>query len=205
MAGTKQGLKQDEDYSDDPGFAARGNILEDNWTVPLISAWAQSMGAELIMAGQANQTTLIMKKLRLSVTPDGVIKNFPKKYKLGKTVLVEFKSIDPRFNAANLPKPEHISQVQQGMGILRKSKEFADVTHALIFYVNASIVTVTDPFVVEFDPETFASYSARAKKALTTPFEKLPLEGKLKFGGKPCRYCPFKSRCGVQSQKQKAN
>ena len=47
---------------------------------------------------------------------------------------------------------------------------------------------------IQFNEDYFKRQLARAKKAVTTPWSKLPAEGKV-AGGSACRYCEFQRKC----------
>ncbi len=196
----KQGVKPDADHVDDPGFAMRGNILEDSWLVPSLERVAETAGAELHWAGQANQTSFTWEKKYASCTPDGLLTGVPKDFLAGlgvkkctKDVLVELKSIDPRIAPDTLPKEGHGEQAHYGMGIVRAATEYKP-DFALLLYVNCSKVTDMWPLAIQFNDEYFKRQLARAKRAVTTPWKTLPAEGKI-GGGKQCRYCEFQRSC----------
>lgn len=196
----KQGVKPDPDHVDDPGFAMRGNIIEDNWALPVLQHVASDAKAELLWAGQADQETFIWDKKYASCTPDGLLSGVPKTFLSGlgvkrssKDVLCEIKSIDPRISPDNLPKGGHAEQAHYGMGIVRAMGEHRP-DYALLLYFNCSKLTDMWPFVVAFNEDYFRLQLRRAKKAITTPWQKLPAEGKL-MSGKPCQYCAFQRTC----------
>ncbi len=196
----KQGVKPDKDHVDDPGFAQRGNILEDQWAVPVLQDVADAAKAELLWAGQSNQTSFEWKKRYASCTPDGLLVGAPKDFLAGlgvkKTsphVLCEIKSIDPRIAPDKLPKGGHAEQAHYGMGIVRAATEYQP-EYALLLYVNCSKLTDMWPMAIEFNQPYFDRQLVRAKKAVTTDWKKLPAEGKI-GGGSQCSMCEFQRSC----------
>lgn len=200
VAAKKQGVKADDEYVDDPGFAVRGNLIEDQWAVPVLRKAIESVGGELLWAGQENQTTVEWKKKHASCTPDGIFIKVPRDWlaglgirKTSATVLSEIKSIDPRISPDKLPKAGHAEQAHYGMGLVRAATEYQpDV--ALLTYWNCSKLTDKFALAIPFSADYFTKQLARAKRCITTPWKKLPAEGKLR-GGKECGMCEFQLPC----------
>lgn len=196
----KKGLPVDPDYKDDPGFAERGNILENYLSAPMMRDAIEGIGGKLLWAGQKDQTTFLVEKWYMSATPDGlavgVKKNALAKYGVkncGNCFLIEFKSVDSRISLKNLPKDGHPEQVNYGLGLVRADGEYSP-EYGLLLYTNCSSLSV-HPFIIKYDDELFKRQRAKAKKIMSAkrPEDLLP-EGKMK-GGKACVYCEFKKRC----------
>lgn len=197
----KQGVKPDADYVDDPGFAVRGNLIEDHWAVPVLTKAVEASGGQMLWAGQANQTTVEWKKRYASCTPDGLFVDVPPDWlaglgvkKCGSSVLSEIKSIDPRIAPDRLPKEGHAEQAHYGMGLVRAATDYKP-EYALLTYWNCSKLTDHWPLVVKYNDEYFQRQLARAKKAITTPWQKLIPEGRALKAGKPCSMCEYAIQC----------
>lgn len=200
VAMKKQGVKPDTDHVDDPGFATRGNLIEDGWAAPVLARAAEAAGAKLLWSGQENQTSIVWEKKYASCTPDGLFVGVPRDWlaglgvkKCSPHVLAEIKSIDPRVSPDRLPKDGHPEQAHFGMGLVRAATEYKP-EFALLYYVNCSKLTDQYPLVIAFNESYFARQLARAKKAVTTPWKTLVAEGKI-GGGKQCKYCEFQRTC----------
>lgn len=200
VAYRKKGVPVDPDYKDDPGYAERGNILENHLSAPMMRAAIEGIGGKLLWAGQKDQTTFVADDWFMSATPDGlaigVKKNALKKYGVkdcGDCFLVEFKSIDSRISLQKLPKDGHPEQVNYGLGLVRADGEY-NPEYGLLLYTNCSSLSV-HPFIIKFDPELFKRQRLKAKRIMTAnrPEDLLP-EGKM-AGGNACKYCEFKARC----------
>ena len=214
----KSSTPVDVGYVDSNGFAARGNLMETGYIVPLLTTAVEACGGELLWAGQANQMGLINEKKGVSATPDGLAVRMPKdalaRYGVkdilnggsanSGSVLVEMKSIDSRVNVSNLPKDTHVDQVNLAMGLVRDTTFEDDMVHtpnyALIVYVDASNYALSHVFVVKFDEEGYKGQLERAKNIMDaakkglSAVETLRPEAKI-AGGKDCKYCAFSKRC----------
>lgn len=214
----KSGTPVDNDYVETQGFAARGNVMEDNALVPVVRRAVEAVGGKLLWAGQAEQMRLVNEVKQVSTTPDGLAINMPRDclakygvaditngdgYKFGE-VYVELKSIDPRVSEAKLPKDAHVDQVNLGMGLVRDT-DFGDgvvyqPNYAIIVYMNASDYSIITVSVVAFDPEGYRGQLLRAKNLMTAAasgpaaVEALRPEAAI-AGGKDCAYCAFSKRC----------
>ena len=214
----KSSTPADAGYVEGGGFAARGNVMEDGALVPVVRYAVEEMGGTLLWAGQADQMRLVNEKRKVSSTPDGLAINMPKdalaKYGVkditngnGRNsgeVYVEFKSIDPRFSTAKLPKDAHVDQVNLGMGLIRDSV-FEDglvyePNYAVIIYMDASDYSNITVCVAAFDAEGYKGQLMRAKHIMDAvaqgpqAVETLRPEGKI-AGGNDCKYCAFSKRC----------
>src|SRR5262245_2051864 len=98
----------------------------------------------LLLAGDDQQT---FRSGESSATPDALVIDLrPDEIaalglpKNSNTIVVEFKSIDPRVYIDE-PKPEHVFQVQAQIGLLREWTNHRP-EHALLVYINASDLSV---------------------------------------------------------------
>lgn len=165
------------------GYARRGKNAERYMVEAL-----QAANVPLCGAGDDQET---VSNGVLSATPDGYIWNED-----GETITcVEFKSIDPRTNRANLPKYEHVVQLQLGMALLAEVKGLRP-THGVIVYIDASNYDDIVEHRVMYDPAFLDEMTPRAQRLLRTrEVARLPREGAQK-GGKECStMCPFKTVC----------
>lgn len=166
------------------GYAERGNTIE-AWAVNLIRLALADDCWTLLLAGESQRSFYHEFQ---SGTPDGllVMDNEPV------AVAVEFKSIDPRTNYSNLPKPMAVDQVQQNMDLLTRLTPYT-VTNALLIYIDASNYQRHKEFVIDADPARQAYLAKRAEIIMTTDAASLPAEGMMEKGG--CDNCPFTSEC----------
>lgn len=193
----KSSTPVDEGYDDSTGAAARGDIMEDGWSAPLLRMAVEAIGGTLLWAGQQNQMSLVNEKAFVSATPDGLAVNMPKdclkkygiddimkgidaKLKSSGAVLdcivIEFKSYDPRSNVSKFPKPQHVDQVNLQMGLIR-STDFVDEktgelvryapTYGIIVYTDASDYTKMHVAVVQYDHKGYLGQLTRAKHIMT--------------------------------------
>lgn len=204
VAYKKGGVGQDDGYVENPGYAHRGNVMEDHWFVPLARHWFKSMGSKLHHAGQQDQMSIVAEDVFASATPDGIASNVPddalrfikgsETFK-GGDLLNEFKSIDPNVNVARLPRPWHAGQVNYGLGLVRAATKFKP-THGLLWYGNCSDYSKIKHFVIPFHKGKFREQLKRAAfiMAARKKPDQLAPEGKIN-GGKECETCPFSKRC----------
>lgn len=183
----KRGTIRDVSYIDGFGYRLRGDIIENSYFVPAVRS-SLPEGWRAIWTGD-EQTTL--SDGWLSATPDGLFINDA----LGKCIVVEDKSIDPRADLRK-PKPEHAFQAQVQMGLIRKLTNYQP-DEAIIAYIDASDYGKITEFVVPFDPKIFAAAEKRAEKIMTaTSALDLPPEGKT-AGGRECSLCAWASNCAA--------
>jgi hypothetical protein len=194
--------------SDNPGYAERGNVMEDNFTAPFMARLVEIFGGKLLYAGQADQQQVVSEALRMSATPDGIAVNMPPHFLeavtdkrhtgvSNRTVVIEMKSIDPRVSEAKLPKPEHVLQAQQQLGLIRLV-DLGDTapTQALLVYVNASDYTDVSGYVVEFDPKVFDEQKSKVASVYNESLlvNTLPITDEC---ATECRRCEFTRVCAV--------
>lgn len=197
--GEELDYKPDEDFKQSWGALKRGDLIEDNWVVPVMEDQIskQVPGAVLLMAGANDQKTFV--KGRNSATPDGLITNLPSDalahYGIedmgSDCLLTEIKSVDPRVSLTE-EKSIHEGQVQIQMGLIREMTEYKP-NYAVIIYVDASFFDNMKVFVVEFNESTFRAATVRAKQLFQAedPIDLLP-EGKIEG---TCQYCRWKTMC----------
>lgn len=202
VAARKAGWTPDPGYEDSSGFATRGDVMEDAWTSPMAEYHVTKLGGRMLYHGQANQITLKGKGVPLSATPDGLAEGLPRNVLAPYGVsdiesdeaVFEFKSLDPRFDAGKLPKPEHVPQTITQLGMIRRATKHKPLWGAVI-YVNASDYFDVNVFPVKYSEEAFAGCAQRATKMLKAKDpNQLPPEGKI-TGGAECRTCEFAQRC----------
>ena len=153
-----------------------------------------------LFVGDADEALSIQDdELKISATPDDIIC-----YDTEWTGL-EIKTIDPRTNRANLPKAEHVAQLQIGMALadkhIQRDKGIA-FSKGLLVYMDASNYDDIIQFDVPADPYILDRMAKRASKVLRTRnVASLDREGK-RNGGKECQsMCPFKKVCGVNEER----
>jgi CRISPR/Cas system-associated exonuclease Cas4 (RecB family) len=192
----------DEGYKPPFGAAARGDILEENWTVPIVRSALEKLGGQLVWAGAGEQVTIEVPEWRMSATPDGLAVNLPvdalTKYGvtdlMGDCLVVEMKSFDPRMNEDSLPKMVHVDQINAQMGLIRKQGQYAPAW-GIIVYVNASFPDEMKVYPVAYNRLAFDSQVKRSIAIMSVnDGEALRPEG-LVAGGKECAQCPFQKRC----------
>ena len=175
---------------EDWGFARRGNHGE-KYVVEMLRA----SGVELMLAGD-DQESVADDELRISATPDGVLFNAS-----GAHVALEIKTIDPRTNRANLPRREHLAQIQIAMELLIKVAKL-DISHGLIVYMDASNYNQLDVYAIGRNPGLMDDMALRANQVLKTRnVERLDREGRSTGA---CKTCPYAERCGVDLSETKA-
>ncbi len=229
IAARKQRIEPDKEYvekeADNNGFATRGNVMEDNWQVPVMQEWARLNGGELLYASQEEQISLGPFK-RATATPDGIFiglkkdalhefrmaSNPKQKCKLllkkGDVVQLELKSIDPRVDKGSLPQQKHVDQLNQATGLTRRSifevvdpetGEVEETTYkpkyGILWYADASNYRDSIGFVVIYNDKGFKSQLKRIDYMMDTPWEKVLPEGSMVKNKKPCTTCEFAMQC----------
>ena len=119
----------------------------------------------------------------------------------GAHIALEIKTIDPRTNRANLPRREHLVQIQIGMELLRKHRGL-DIESGLIVYMDASNFNQLDVYLVARNPFIMIAMKLRAGQVLRTRnVDKLDREGRTTG---ECKTCPYAERCGVDLTETRA-
>jgi len=163
------------------GYARRGSHAE----TYVVESLRATNSVDLQRAGEY-QVSVQDEARRLSATPDGFIK-----FDDGSVLGLEVKSIDPRTNRSNLPKAEHVLQLQLAMGIANPT-----VKVGLLVYIDASNFDDIIQFEIPADPAALDRAAAKAKKVFNTKaVDSLDREGRRSKDG--CQYCPFTATCGV--------
>lgn len=182
---SKHDAPRDEEFEDDWGATARGQIMEDHFWLPALRANLPE-GVQLLFAGEDQRT---LSAGYLSETTDGLLV-WPNGY----CINLDSKSIDPRIRLDSA-KPQHRFQVHQQMGLIRELTEFRPET-SIISYINTSFWSEISEFVIEYDPRVYSVAKARAEKIMTASDAlELPPEGKMAGGRDECPYCPWQSHC----------
>jgi hypothetical protein len=138
-----------------------------------------------------------------SGTPDGVA------YDCDGNFGMEFKSIDPRFRIANLPKPPHVSQVLQNVDLLQRCTGLA-FEGAMLSYTDASDFSKVTEFWVDTTDSSAMEETIKLRvraewiMSAASPAD-LPPEGVHKD---LCKYCAFTAKCsdaGLRTKQEKEN
>lgn len=166
------------------GYAERGNAIE-AWLVEKFKH-LKKLGYKFEYMGK-DQRSFYHADLGISGTPDGLMTTPD-----GKKILLEIKSIDPRFNKNNLPKKPHIWQTQQNMFLVEHCLNIK-LDGAILFYIDASNVFDISEFPVSYDPDTVQRTIERAN-ALWDATDPEQLEGEGVYNG-DCDYCAFTMHC----------
>jgi len=185
----------DEGVPQSWGYARRGRAVE-RYVVEALRA----VNFPLHYAGD-EQHSFADDETRISATPDGLIVFDDESYGL------EIKSIDPRTNRKNLPRPAHVTQLKIAMALMAKKGGHDNITKGLLVYVDASNFDDIVQVEVEFDADILDRMTERAKRIfLVRSADNLDREGK---STGDCRYCSFTKICGVdisdESGKRRAN
>src|SRR5262249_10834207 len=111
-----------------------------------------------------------------------------------KQLVVEMKSLDPRYGRHKLPKAPHVPQTITQLGMIRKATKFRP-EWGVVIYVDASDYFNFSVHPVQWDERAFQSLVKRASKILSVsdPAQLAP-EGKI-AGGSECSECPFVKQC----------
>ena len=183
------------------GYAERGHLIE-AWAINLIrdalNDEVEEGGFQLMYYGH-NQLSFVDKNQ--SGTPDGVLVDVLN----NEAMVLDIKSLDPRFNWNKLPKLEHYSQVTQNADLINRSGFPYKITHTCIIYIDASDLQKRAEFVEPLDQDQALElwYKANNIAAAQSPAD-LPAEGM--FTEKGCDYCPFTHECSsiVMEENQKS-
>ena len=175
------------------GYAERGHVIE-AWAANLIREAVsdynlKSFEYELMYTGK-NQVSFADRNQ--SGTPDGILINILE----NEAMVLDIKSLDPRFNWDNLPKSENIDQVTQNADLINRSDFPYEITHTCIIYIDASNLQKRAEFVEPFDDiNAFNLRTKSIKIAEAKSPADLPAEGM--FVDKGCDYCPFTHECSA--------
>ena len=192
------GAARDAGHVDGWGARTRGSVFENAFWAPAVKA---QFGDRARYVGDEQQTFV---DGFLSATPDGVIvgcapdalAHLPGGVGVlkGDAVLLDCKTVDPR-TRLDAPKPEHVFQVQAGMGLVRALTGLS-VGAAVLSYTDASFWDEGREFAIAFDPAMYAEAQRRARDVMVaTDAQGLKPEGVI-AGGKECERCPFTAACG---------
>lgn len=182
----------------DWGYARRGQHGE-----KFVIEALQAANVPLLWADDLNHS-IRDDELRIAATPDDVI------VLEDEWIPLEIKTIDPRTNRRNLPKHNHSTQLDLGIGLISKHLKPTGIkcSRGLILYMDASNYHDVVQFEIHHDPSILERMAKKSTKIFRTRSpEALDREGK-RTGD--CRLCPYKEPCGVvledpSSQTGKAN
>lgn len=185
------------DGPDDWGYARRGQHGE-KYVVACLAA----ANVPMLFTGE-DQIRIVDEDLRIACTPDGIVEGGPFGHE-GKWLGIEIKTIDPRTNLSNLPREEHVVQLQIGMAMFEKHREEfpelgdAPISHGVLLYMDASNYNTIHEYRVETAPKILDRLRGRANRVLDSKSaSRLPREGK-EAGGRECKQrCKFTGVCGV--------
>lgn len=197
---TKTGAQPDEHVK--WGAMQRGNIIEEYWWERAITDTLKG-DMKFLFSGK-DQKTLV--KGSLSSTPDGLLVNTPPDLlkelhdidDIGNCINMECKSIDPRFNMKNLPKPVNMMQVQTQMGIIRDDPTIPWMPrYSLLSYTDCSFFDDIHEFPLAFNQKVYDAAQWRADRIMEMddPMQARP-EGAI-AGGRECDDCDFPVKCGA--------
>jgi hypothetical protein len=162
------GVEPNPGFEESWGATFRGTLIEDHLLVP---ALRKRFRSEFQRAGRQQQTLV---SGFLSATPDGLFPKMPHDClaHLGvddiggdSSLLVEFKSIDPRVELT-APKPPHTYQCQVGLGLVHELTPHRP-EHCLIVYVDASFLDTIREFPIKRDPDILEAAKTRARMIMT--------------------------------------
>lgn len=185
------------DGPQDWGYARRGKHGE-RYMVECLKA----ANIPTLFTGE-DQEQVLDDELQISCTPDGLVDGDALGIGPG-WVACEFKTIDPRTNISNLPREEHVRQVQIAAAMIeRAAAEFPElggrpIIGCRLVYMNASNFNEIHEFPVPLKPRILDQLKGRASRLLkATSASRLPREGK-EAGGSECRQrCSYNGACGV--------
>lgn len=182
----------EEDKPQDWGYARRGSHGE-----RYIVERLRLANVPTLFTGD-EQVRIVDEDLQMACTPDGLVQID------GDWYAAEFKTIDPRTNLSNLPREEHVRQVQIAAAMFEKHKdEFPEldgcsIKGCVLVYMDASNYNAIHEFMVPLKPKVLNQLKGRASRLLKTKdAARLPREGK-EAGGRECQQrCSFNRVCGV--------
>jgi len=176
------------------GYFSRGHSVE-RWIVDMLRAsdsyWDYHyLGKDQVSFYAGNQ----------SGTPDGMARRSTRSksnagyyvQKSAGTVLLEFKSYDPRSNTHAFPRSTHKAQVQQNMDVASECLDI-DIDKAVIFYNEASDYSVVKSFTIDRDEVEMQKLRDKADKIMAAKLAD-DMEPEGLYSGQ-CSLCPFTSLC----------
>ena len=191
-------IKYDKLYPSDAfptwGWAERGNVLE-RWAIEQVSAALRVHHRSYTLLSAGDRQVSFYDQTQ-SGTPDAILR-YP-----DYTVDVwEIKSIDPRTARRNLPKDQHIWQLQQNMDLVGHCLDTKVRTGRLI-YIDAS--NLQDRLELDVPPnwELMDKLHAKADRIMSKENpEDLVTEGIVRG---ECKLCRHKERCSASIKAEKA-
>jgi CRISPR/Cas system-associated exonuclease Cas4 (RecB family) len=127
----------------------------------------------------------------------------------GDVWVIDYKSIDPRTNISNLPKPEHVSQVIQNMDLVEACLD-VDTKGGLLVYINASDFSEIYEYVIDRNSPNVGEhmvYLERRAKSIIEAESPDDLEPEGLYNGQ-CKTCVFTDHCSAaltNAKQEKAN
>jgi hypothetical protein len=175
------------------GFAERGHAVE-AWLVNYLKPLTE-LGYRFEYMGD-DQRSFYDPDVGISGTPDGLMwlpDNEP--------VLLEIKSIDPRYNKSKLPKRGHVYQATQNIHLVNRCLRIP-VNRAFLSYVDASnFFDITD-FEVVNDPYLMQEILERATLLWNAKSaDEVEPEGIITGD---CDYCPYTGQCSAFIRSEKS-
>lgn len=167
------------------GYAERGDAYE-AWAVQKLRS-SLAKDEELMFAG-GDQISFYNPDDKISGTPDGVF------YGASTSVLLDFKSYDPRKSISAFPLPTHVAQVNINIALVNQwTPPQYTAESGMVSYGNASNFEEAYDFPLVFDPIHYKAAVIKANKIFgTNDISTLEPEG---ITNGDCRYCLFKSEC----------
>ena len=190
----KHADEADKDAAENWGYARRGKVGE-----TFIVSCLRAANVPMLFTGD-DQVQIRDEEKRISCTPDGLIMNDTEDGWLA----CEFKTIDPRTNLSNLPREQHVRQVQIAAAMFNDAlHEFPElqgmpVTGCLLLYMDASNFDTIHEYPVRLKPTIMDSLEGRAKRVLdSTSASRLPREGAVGLKIECKQRCKWNKLCGV--------
>jgi len=193
----KQWYSKNDAEQDGPqnwGYARRGKHGEKYIVEALRAA-----NVPMLFTGD-DQVAIRDDDLRISCTPDGLVWDDD----LEGWVACEFKTIDPRTNRSNLPKAEHVAQVQIAAAMFDKhADEFPElkglpIVACRLLYMNASDYNDIEEMFVPLKHSMLDALKGRANRVLDTQSPaRLPREGAVGTKAECKQRCAFNGVCGA--------
>jgi len=153
-----------------------------------------------VMFGGDDQVRIVDEDLRIAATPDGVVWDDER----GGWLACEFKTKDPRTNTANLPREEHVRQVQIAAALFTKfAHDFPElmgkpIVGCVVVYMDASNYDDLLEFPVPLKPAILDQLKGRANRILdATSAARLPREGAVGTKAECKQRCKWNGVCGL--------
>lgn len=193
----KQWYAKNDAPLDEPeswGYARRGSHGE-----KYIVECLRMANVPMLFTGD-EQVRIVDEERGISCTPDGLAMLDTEEGWLA----CEFKTLDPRTNVSNLPRTNHVTQLQIGMELFNENlDDFPEmqgkgVVSGMLVYMDASNYDTIHQFPVRRSTKILDKLQGRASRLLRAKdASRLPREGK-EQGGRECKtMCKFNKVCGI--------